>query len=294
MPTLKEYNTRLAAMNGMRRVTSTMQMVAASHLHRIQRAMPCPVAFGAALTEILKTAQRIPIFAGHRFMRGASGKKAAAKEPAKILLIVMCSDRGLCGAFNHGIAVDTRQWVEEQRAQRNVEIEALYVGKKGAGLLARELPSSSPIHTFSAQPKLSELLPLADTIAQRFMDADVDEVWFSGARFINTLRHNNVVQQILPFAGEAQPQAMTSSSLLEPDDARLVETLMRHWIHYCLLVSQQHRVATEQASRVLAMSSATENLKTMEKDLKLRRNRARQTAITSELIEIIAGAESLN
>jgi F-type H+-transporting ATPase subunit gamma len=134
---------------------------------------------------------------------------------------------------------------------------------------------------------------LSDTIVQRFMNEDVDEVWISGSKFINTLRHDYTIQQILPFTGQMQTDKTSVQPFLEPADLRLVEALMRQWIHYCLLSSQQHRVASEHASRMMAMSSATDNLTTMERDLKLRRNRARQAAITSELMEIIAGAESL-
>jgi len=205
----------------------------------------------------------------------------------------MSSDRGLCGSFNHGIATNTRQWVGAQQQKRNAQIETLYVGKKGEHLLARELPSDSPVHTLSIHPKISELMPLAETIVRRFMSGDVDEVWISGSTFINTLRHDYTIQQILPFVGKAQTDKTSVQPLLEPADERLVEALMSQWIRYCLLTAQQHRVASEQSSRMVAMSSATDNLTTMEKDLKLRRNRARQAAITCELMEIIAGAESL-
>ncbi|MCL2105194.1 MAG: F0F1 ATP synthase subunit gamma [Kiritimatiellaeota bacterium] len=303
MPTLKEYNTRLATMNGMRRVTSTMQMVAASHLHRMQREMTFPVAFGATLSSVLQVAQHIPLFAKHRFMGGGGGgtrlpprnnvSGAEAPRP-QILLIVMASDRGLCGAFNHGIAVSTHQWVEKQREQRHADIEPLYVGKKGAGLLSRDLPSPSPVLTLSVHPKISEMMPVADMLVQRFLNEDVDEVWISGNRFVNTLKHDSMIMQVLPFTGQTKPGKVLPPPLLEPADERLVDALMRQWVHYCLLMSQQHRVACEHASRVVAMTSATDNLKTMERDLKLRRNRARQTAITNELMEIIAGAEALN
>jgi F-type H+-transporting ATPase subunit gamma len=205
----------------------------------------------------------------------------------------MASDHGLCGSFNHGIAANTRQWIEAQQQNRKATIEPIYVGKKGANLLARELPSPTPTLTFSIHPKISELMPLADTIVRRFMQEDIDEVWISGSKFINTLRHDYTIQQILPFTGQLQPDTSAIQPLLEPADLRFVEALMRQWIHYCLLVSQQHRVASEHASRMMAMSSATDNLTTMERNLKLRRNRARQAAITSELMEIIAGAESL-
>jgi len=292
-------------MNGMRRVTSTMQMVAASHLHRMQREMTFPVAFGATLSSVLQVAQHIPLFAKHRFMGGAApgtpstisanNKPHGGSMPVpKILLIVMASDRGLCGAFNHGIAASTRQWVEEQREQRHADIEPLYVGKKGAGLLSRDLPSPSPVLTLSVHPKISEMMPVSDMIVQRFLNENVDEVWISGNRFVNTLKHDSMIMQVLPFTGQTKPGKVLPPPLLEPADERLVDALMRQWVHYCLLMSQQHRVACEHASRVVAMTSATDNLKTMERDLKLRRNRARQTAITNELMEIIAGAEALN
>ena len=299
MPNLKEYNTRLATMNGMRRVTSTMQMVAASHLHRMQRELKYPRAFGEALKSLLQQAACVPMFAQHRLMGGVSAptQKSTAgtpcATPVNILLIVMGSDRGLCGSFNHGVAASTRQWAEEQRERRDIQIETIYAGQKVAHLLARDLPSAEPICTFSAHPKSHEVQPLASAVMDRFMKGEIDEVWLSGSRFINTLRHDDSVRQIVPFAEKAPCDKLLCQPLLEPEDGRMLETLMRQWVLYRLFTAQQHRLASEHAARMVAMSSATDNLTSMEKDLKLRRNRARQAAITSELIEIIAGAESL-
>jgi F-type H+-transporting ATPase subunit gamma len=284
-------------MNGMRRVTSTMQMVAASHLHRMQRELTHPLAYGKALKELLQRAAYVPSFAQHRLMGGASPARQQSPAPAKpvnILLIVMGSDRGLCGSFNHGIAVTTRHWVEEQRERRDIAVETVYAGQKVAHLLARELPSASPAHTFPAHPKSHEMAALANAVMDRFMKGEVDEVWLSGSRFVNTLRHDDSVRQLVPFAETVPPDTpYPNLPQLEPEDPRTLETLMRQWVRYRLFTAQQHRLASEHASRMVAMSSATDNLTSMEKDLKLRRNRARQAAITSELIEIIAGAESL-
>ena len=297
MPNLKEFNTRLGVMNGMRRMTSTMQMVAASHVHRMQRNIEAPSAFGTALMATLRDARNIPMFAAHRFFNSAPAlppnPPPGTKAP-KALVLVMGSDRGLCGPFNHGIAASTRRWAEEQQEHRALDIETLFIGQKGARLLSRDMPSHEATQTFSAHANITDMLPLADTVLKRFMAGETDEVWISGSRFVNTLRHDTKVRQVLPFPEREQPGAtQPAPPLLEPEDIRVLEGLIQQWIQYCLFVEQQHRAINEHAARMIAMSSATDNLDTMKKDLKLRRNRARQAAITNELMEIIAGAEAL-
>jgi F-type H+-transporting ATPase subunit gamma len=290
MANFREFNVQLAAMSGMRRVTSTMKMVAASHLHRAHNELTLPAPLAKELRKLTTIVSRIPGFQQNRLF---------AKPPeglAKILLIVMCSDRGLCGSFNSSIVHEVRHWVAEQRSTREVLIEVIYVGQKGYNGLWRELPPCMKTFNLSAHPRYQETAPISSYAMDKFLDGTYTEVWIAGSRFINTLKHDAEMKRILPFethveSGKAAGEM--SLPIIEPMDDRVLTAIMRQWVHYYVNVAQLHRAASEQASRVMSMESATTNLGVMEKDLMLQRNRARQATITNELNEIVSGAETL-
>jgi len=290
MPNYREFTVRLHAMSGMRRVTSTMKMVAASHLHRAQNELLFPVPFNKELRKLTALASTLPVSHQHRLCLPPPG------GPAKILLVVMTSDRGLCGSFNSLIVHEVRRWVAEQRIARELTIETIYVGQKGHSALSRELPACMPPFDLSAHPRFQETEPISTYAMDRFMDNTYSEVWIVGSRFVNTLRHDPETWRILPIDRQAEcrkekPPAVMP--ILEPMDDRMLATIARQLVHYHIYAAQLHRAASEQASRVMAMESATTNLRMMEKMLTLQRNRARQATITNELTEIVSGAETL-
>ena len=290
MPNYREFNVQLAAMSGMRRVTSTMKMVAASHLHRAHNEMSLPVPLALELRKLTAIAVQLPGLRKHRlFSEPPTG-------PAKILLMVMCSDRGLCGSFNSTVVHAVRHWVVEQRSNREVKIDTIYVGQKGYNALRRELPPCMKTFNLSAHPRYQETAPISSYAMDTFMDGTYTEVWIAGSRFVNTLKHDAEIKRILPFEDHFEdtlPACEGGLPLVEPMDDRIVTTIMRLWVHYYVNVAQLHRAASEQASRVMSMESATTNLGVMEKDLMMQRNRARQATITNELNEIVSGAGTL-
>lgn len=290
MPNYREFTVRLNAMSGMRRVTSTMKMVAASHLHRAQNELSFPLPFNKELRKLTALASQLPAAHKHRLCLRPS------VESAKILLLVMTSDRGLCGGFNSLIVHEVRNWVITQRAIREVAIEAIYVGQKGYNALHRELPACMDPLDLSAHPSFQETGQISAYAMDKFMDGTYTEVWITGSRFVNTLKHDPETKRILPVDREAESQASAQTAVMpifEPADDRMLVTIARQLVHYHVYHAQLHRAASEQASRVMAMESATTNLRMMEKMLTLQRNRARQATITNELTEIVSGAETL-
>ena len=281
---------QLTAMSGMRRVTSTMKMVAASHLHRAHNEMSLPVPFATELRKLTAIAYQLPGMRKHRLFNEPS------EGPAKVLLIVMCSDRGLCGSFNSTIVHAVRHWVAAQRSNREVKVDVIYAGQKGYNALWRELPPCMKAFNLSAHPRYQETAPISSYAMDKFMDGTYTEVWIAGSLFVNTLKHDAETKRILPFSALSEPEITVREGgmpIVEPMDDRILTTIMRQWVHYHVNVAQLHRAASEQASRVMSMESATTNLLVMEKDLLLKRNRARQATITNELNEIVSGAETL-
>ncbi len=290
MANFREYSAKLDTMSGMRRVTSTMKMVAASHLHRAQAELCLPEPFALQLRMLSRLA-RLPRFRDHRLCR------PPVEMNPRILLLAMSSDRGLCGSFNSTIIREIRQWLHGQTHTRLAQVEAVYAGHKGYAALRREIPPCMKALDLTAHPRIKETEPISDFALDGFLAGRYDEVWVAANRFVNIMTHEPMVKRILPYdpwkLKNPLPENGGDEDILEPLDDRLLEAVVRQWVHYCVYVAQLNRAASEQASRVMAMENATVNLRRMEKELTLLRNRARQTAITNELAEIVSGAESL-
>lgn len=290
MANFREYSAKLASMSGMRRVTSTMKMVAASHLHRAQTEMRLPVPFIEHLRNLS------PLLRMKRFERHRLCLPPPEKNP-RILLLVMCSGRGLCGAFNSTVIRKVREWFREQTRTRGATVEAIYAGHKGYTALWREISPCMKALDVSAHPHVQETSPISTFAMRGFMENNYDEVWVAGNHFISSMTHETTIRRLLPYdlskLEQVEESKETLSLIIEPLDNRMLESLLQLWLHYSVYYAQLNRAASEQASRVMAMENATVNLWRMEKELIVLRNRARQAAITNELTEIVSGAESL-
>ena len=292
MANFREYSARLTSMGGMRRVTSTMKMVAASHLHRAQAELHLPEPFAKALRNLIPIVEQ-KAFAQHRVCL------PPPEKGSRVLLVVMTSNRGLCGAFNTSVVREVRRWMNEQTAARGIRVEAIYAGQKGYSALRQELSPCMKTVDVSAHPQAKEISAISQHAMDSFLAEQYDEVWVASNRFVNTMSHETQVIRLLPYQKHlsvARPDKLpeTLPPLIEPNDIRMLESIVRQWVHLDVYYALLNSVASEHASRVMAMENATVNLRRMEKDFILLRNRARQAAITNELTEIVSGAESLS
>jgi F-type H+-transporting ATPase subunit gamma len=292
MANFREYSARLVSMSGMRRVTATMKMVAASHLHRAQVELRLPEPFAATLLALDSLVKRAS-FASHRI------NLPPPATGGRVLLLVISANRGLCGAFNNSVVREVRRWAREQKATRGVQVDAIYLGRKGYMALWREFAPIMKALDLSVHPQAKETSAISKYAMDAFLDRKVDEVWVAGNRFVSAMTYEPRLQRLLPYQSRSQIIKKTDlppafePSLVEPDDDRMLEAITRQWVHLELYYALLHSVSSEHASRVMAMENATVNLRRMEKELILLRNRARQAAITNELTEIVSGAESL-
>lgn len=291
MANFREYSARLTSMGGMRRVTATMKMVAASHLHRAQTELHRPEPFAAALWKLLPVIQQAK-FSQHRV------SQPPPEKGSRILLLVVTSNRGLCGAFNNSVIREVRRWLREQTEARGIQAEALFVGQKGYTALRHEIPPCMKAVDITAHPQAKETAAVSRQAVNAFLDKQYDEVWVAGNHFVNTMTHETHFLRLLPYQPHPVPGASGTETskvpdIMEPNDTRMLEAVIRLWVHLDVYYALLHSVASEHAARVMAMENATVNLRRMEKELILLRNRARQAAITNELTEIVSGAESL-
>ncbi len=279
-------------MSGMRRVTATMKMVAASHLHRAQTELHLPEPFAAELWALVPVVKQAA-FEKHRV------SLPPPEKGSRVLLVVMTSNRGLCGAFNNSVIREVRRWVKEQTAERGIQVDAIYAGQKGYTALWREIPPCMKAVDVAAHPQAKETAAISRHAMDAFLAKQYDEVWIAGNRFVSSMSNETRVQRVLPYQERpkiARPEKIpeVAPNLIEPNDDRMLEAITRQWVHLGVYFALLNSVASEHAARVMAMENATVNLRRMEKDLILMRNRARQAAITNELTEIVSGADSLN
>lgn len=290
MPSLREYNERLASMASMGRVTGTMKLVAGSHLHRVQSDLAKPEGFTRSLFALANVVMQ-PRFAKHRYLQ------PPPEKDSKILLIVMSADRGLCGGFNTSVVRAVKEFHAKNGA-RAAKIDHLYVGQKAYGVLKNEFPGLSKVIPASSHPDVQDSDRVAKFVMRLFHWKFYDEVWLISNHFVNSMTNDCRTERLLPDARppvpkvKAEPMALPDN--IEPNDERLLENIVYLWIQLSIYYAMLHSATGELAARVMAMDNSTMNLQTMIKDLKTQRNRARQAAITNELTEIVSGAEALN
>ena len=287
MPTYREYNARLASMGGMRRVTSTMKMVAASHLHRAQTDMKKATPYGQALANLLLDVHQ-PEFLRHRLM-------AEPVQSRNALLIVVSSNRGLCGAFNSNVIRAAKRWADAERS-RFSSLQGTFIGRKAQVGLRKDLEmrGTQPF-TMTAHPTSNEAVQISQEINLDFMEGRYDEVHLVFNRFVSPMVSKTEVERLLPIRLPARPAGHRTAldPIREPDGDRLEEQIIQQWVVYRIFEAMLHSVSCEHAARVVAMENATSNLRQLELEITLLRNRARQASITKELAEIVGGAEAL-
>ncbi len=291
MPSLREFNERLASMASMRRVTSTMKLVAGSHLHRVQTALSKPEPFTRSLAAL------VPILRQPKFLQS----RYALPPPetgSRILLVVMSADRGLCGGFNTSVVRAVREFEAAQAARSPKKIDHLYIGQKAYAALKGDYPTRMRVMPAVPHPDVSDSDYVAKVVMRAFRWKLYDEVWLISNRFVNSMTNDCRTERLLPDARPPVPKVeaepMPLPRIIEPNDETLLENVIYLWIQLALYYAMLHSATGELAARVMAMDNSTMNLNMMEKDLRTQRNRARQAAITNELTEIVSGAEALN
>ncbi len=289
MASLRDIRNRIVSVKSTRQITKAMKMVAAAKLRRAQDA-------------ILKTrpyAQLLEQALGRLAARAAADEALAhpllvARTARAAEVVVITSDRGLAGGFNSNIARRAQRFVTEG-ADRFERIELSTIGRKGREFFkARHLEVRKDYTGIHADLRYERAEQIAAEYTQRFLDGEVDAVFLAYNEFKSAISQKPVVVQLLPI--ETPPAAEATSGIdfkYEPSrDALLRELLPRH------LATQVWRAllesaASEHGARMSAMESATKNAEDMIGSLTLQYNRARQAAVTKELMEIVSGAEAL-
>ena len=292
MPSLKDLKIRINSVKSTQKITSAMKMVAAAKLRRAQENAEAARPYAERMERMLGS------LAGSMAGReGAPPLLAGNGRDQVHLIVVMTSDKGLCGGFNSSIVRAARRKIRELREQGK-EVKIFAVGRKGRDQLRRDLGGLIIGHLEDVgRPRLSFAVAakLGDRLATGFAAGEFDVCHIVYNKFKSAMTQIVTFQQLIPFALPAEGTASASDVVYdyEPDETEILEALLPRNIGVQVYRALLENEASEQGARMTAMDSATRNAGEMINKLTIFYNRTRQANITKELIEIISGAEAL-
>jgi len=290
MPSLKDLKTRISSVKSTRKITKAMQMVAAAKLRRAQEAAEASRPYVERFNAVLGG-----LAAASAGQSGAPRLLSGTGSDRTHLLVVMTAERGLCGGFNSSIVRLARQRIEELKADGKI-VKILTVGKKGREQLRRGYADLMVDHIdLSGVRKVgySTAQDIAAEVLKRFGADEFDVATILYSRFESVIAQRPTAQQVIPAAYETEEGAASTFYDYEPSEDEILAELLPRGVATQIFAALLENGASEQGARMTAMDNATRNAGDMIDRLTIEYNRTRQAAITTELIEIIAGAEAL-
>lgn len=281
MPSLKALRKRVATVRSTQKITKAMKMIAAARLRRAQEAAERARPYAAKLAETFAV-----VAAG---VEPEAHPLLARREERRVDLLVLTSDRGLCGGYNANLLRVAHGFVRTQGGEAAFAV----VGRKGLEYFRRRGAKIVQQHVGVAATPVPELTrELAAALTQRFVEGETDAVYVAYSRFRSSISQIPTVTPLLPIALPTS-DAPPVDYIFEPDRPALLDMLLPRYVQAVVTQALLEAVASEHGARMTAMDNATTNASDMISRLTLVMNRVRQAAITKELMEIISGAEAL-
>jgi F-type H+-transporting ATPase subunit gamma len=284
----KEIRTKIKSVENTRKITRAMEMVAASKMRKAQERMRAARPYAEKIRNVAAHLSHAQVEYRHPFLV----KRDTIKN---IGLIVITSDKGLCGGLNTNvlrIALNQMQAWEKD----SVGVQVTAIGNKGFGLMSRiNANIKSQLTGLGDKPQMDKLIGPIKVMLDAYVAGEIDQLYIAYNRFINTMKQESTIEQILPLSGESIGAATGHwDYIYEPDAKVVVDDLMVRYIESLVFQSVAENMASEQSARMVAMKAASDNAKTVIGDLKLIYNKARQAAITKEISEIVGGAAAVS
>jgi len=287
MPSGKEIRTKIKSVENTRKITKAMEMVAASKMRKAQERMLKARPYGEKIRRVAGNLSHALSEYKHPFLE----KRDQIK---KVGIILVTSDKGLCGGLNTNVL---RQLVNKMRELdgKNVKVQVTAIGSKGLAFLQRNGSDLvSEVVGLGDNPHIDALIGPIKVQIDAFHAGEIDELHIAYTRFVNTMRQEPVVEQLLPLSGDAVGSAETSwDYVYEPDAKSVIDDLLVRYLEALVYQSVAENIASEQSARMVAMKAASDNAKNVIEELKLVYNKTRQAAITKELSEIVSGAAAV-
>ncbi|WP_461587305.1 ATP synthase F1 subunit gamma [Winogradskyella sp.] len=285
MANLKEIRNRISSVSSTMQITSAMKMVSAAKLKKAQDAITAMRPYADKLTELLQSLSAT--------LDADSGSKfAEQREVNKVLIVAITSNRGLCGAFNSNILKEINKLTNETYAGK--EVSYLAVGKKSNDALSKTgnvIANKSEVFDNLTFDNVAEI---AQMIMDKFVEGEFDKVELVYNKFKNAATQIVMTEQFLPIVAVEGEANVNLDYIFEPSKAEIVETLIPKSLKTQIFKAIRDSFASEHGARMTAMHKATDNATELRDQLKLTYNKARQAAITNEILEIVGGAEALN
>jgi F-type H+-transporting ATPase subunit gamma len=281
----KEIRGKIKSVENTKKITKAMEMVAASKMRKAQERMRAARPYSERIRAIAANLGHANPEYTHAFMKTNEAKAAG--------FIVVTTDKGLCGGMNTNVLRAVTIKLREQQAAGS-QVEAVAIGNKGLGFLNRiGARVVSHVTQLGDTPHLDKLIGPVKVLLDAYAEGKLSAVYLCYTKFINTMRQESVVEQLLPLASDALQVEKGQHSwdyIYEPDAQSVIDELLVRYVESLVYQALAENMASEQSARMVAMKSATDNAGTVIDELKLVYNKTRQAGITKELSEIVSGA----
>jgi F-type H+-transporting ATPase subunit gamma len=292
----KEIRTKIKSVQNTRKITKAMEMVAASKMRKAQERMRAARPYSEKIRQLAANLSHANLSEyRHPFLaRRAEG--AVNSNPKRVGVILVTTDKGLCGGLNTNVlrllVTHMKQW--EQGGASDIRVTA--IGNKGLGFMQRlGAKVVSSITQIGDTPHMEKLVGPMKVMIDAFQAGELDIVYVAYTRFINTMKQEPVVEQLLPLTGERLGTPKSSwDYLYEPDAKVVIDEMLLRYVEALIYQGVAENMASEQSARMVAMKAATDNAGSVIKELQLVYNKARQAAITKEISEIVGGAAAIS
>ena len=285
MANLKEIRNRISSVKSTMQITSAMKMVSAAKLKKAQDAITAMRPYANKLTELLQSLSAT--------LDADSGSKFAdQREVNKVLIVAITSNRGLCGAFNSNIIKQASNLIDNVYAGKQVDV--LTIGKKGNDILSKTNTIVDNRSDVFDDLTFDNVAAIAQKLMDLFVDGSYDKIEIVYNKFKNAATQIVMTEQFLPIVPVESDSSVQLDYIFEPSKAEIVEELIPKSLKTQLFKGIRDSFASEHGARMTAMHKATDNAAELRDSLTLTYNKARQAAITNEILEIVGGAEALN
>ena len=283
----KEIRTKIKSVQNTQKITRAMEMVAASKMRKAQDRMRAARPYAEKIRNVAAHLSHANPEYKHPFL-------VKRENPSRIGVIVVTSDKGLCGGLNTNVLrMSLARMKEWEGGKQGVEVCA--IGNKALGFMQRIGASvlSQATH-LGDTPHMEKLIGPVKLMLDAYNDGRIDTLHICYTRFVNTMKQEPVMEQLLPISGEALGSASGHwDYIYEPDAKQVIDELLVRYIETLIYQAVAENIASEQSSRMVAMKAASDNAGNVIDELKLIYNKTRQAAITKELSEIVAGAAAV-
>lgn len=286
MPSGKEIRSKIESIKKTQKITKAMELVAASKMRKALERMEETRPYAKKALQVIKHIANCTLEYQHPYTMEREIKRAG--------FIIVSSDRGLCGGLNNTLFKTLVLRMHELQKQ-GVEVSVCLIGSKAAGFFKRHGFKVEAVATqLGDAPRVKDLVGVVKVMLDKYDNAEIDALYMGYNRFVNTMKQDAIIQQVLPLEHATDESAKyVWNYIYEPDPKELLDLLLTRYIESQVYQSVVENLACEQASRMVAMKSATDNAGNLIEELKLAYNKARQALITREIAEIVSGAEAV-